>query len=195
MFNRSTNVSTILTKFRAYQDLQPPAPSAPKGNNKFEILLVKIFSLKPKNKSNTFHSYRKNQILFLQENSAMFIQTINFVEISITTRSTGRFRHIQEYSHIFRHILTYSGIFRKNQTYPGIIQAYSGIFRTLCNLGIFRTLVYSKPWHIQNPGIFRTRGYFESCQTSTMECFAKILNSYNYFENISFSHEFPLKQV
>ena len=31
-----------------YRDSQPPPPSAPKGNNKFAILLVKIFSLKKK---------------------------------------------------------------------------------------------------------------------------------------------------
>ena len=53
------------------------------------------------------------------------------------------------------------GTFRHSQTYPRIIQAYSGIFRTLCyldifyNCGISRTLTYSEPkayserWHIQ----------------------------------------------
>ena len=30
------------------------------------------------------------------------------------------------------------------------IQAYSGIFGTLCNLRIFTTLPYSKSWHAQN---------------------------------------------
>ena len=35
--------------------------------------------------------------------------------------------------------------FRHNQAYPGIIQAYSGIFKTLCNPGIFRTVVYPEP--------------------------------------------------
>ena len=39
---------------------------------------------------------------------------------------------------------------------------YSGIFLTLCNPGIFRTLVFSESQHIQNqrhiqnPGIFKT---------------------------------------
>ena len=45
--------------------------------------------------------------------------------------------------------------------------------------------VYSEPWYIQNPGIFRTRRivrtlvysecetYLEHCQTSTIKCFAK----------------------
>ena len=59
------------------------------------------------------------------------------------------------------------GTFRHNQTYPRIIQAYSGIFRTLCypdifyNYGISRTLTYSEPEayseprYIQNAGIFK----------------------------------------
>ena len=70
---------------------------------------------------------------------------------------------------------------------------YSGTLRTLCNPGIFRTLVYSKPWHIQNqkhmqnPGIFRTEVYSEPkvnsepCQTSTMEHCAKVVNSCSCF--------------
>ena len=49
-----------------YQDSRCLPPSAPKGNTKFEILLVKIFSLK-QNKSNTSIYYRKNDILFLQQ--------------------------------------------------------------------------------------------------------------------------------
>ena len=47
-----------------------------------------------------------------------------------------------------------------------------------------------KPWHIQNPGIFRTLAYSEPvahsepCQTSTMELFAKMINSYNCLRSI-----------
>ena len=37
---------------------------------------------------------------------------------------------------------TVLGTFRYNQAYPGITQAYSRIFKTLCNSDIFRTLVY-----------------------------------------------------
>ena len=64
-------------------------------------------------------------------------------------------------------IQTNIGTFRHNQAYPGIIQAYSGIFKTLCNPGIFRTVVYPEPWHIQNqkhiqnPGIFAALVYLE----------------------------------
>ena len=37
------------------------------------------------------------------------------------------------------------GTVRHNQAYPGIIQAYSAIFKTQCNPGIFRTVVYPEP--------------------------------------------------
>ena len=64
-------------------------------------------------------------------------------------------------------IQTDLGKFRDNQTYPAIIQAYSGIFSTLFNPGIFRIVLCpepeanSEPWHIRNPGIFRTPAYSE----------------------------------
>ena len=38
----------ILTMLEVYQNSRPPAHSAPKCNSKFEILIVKIFSLKQK---------------------------------------------------------------------------------------------------------------------------------------------------
>ena len=53
-----------------------------------------------------------------------------------------------------------------------IIQVYSDIFRTLCNCGIFRILVYAKS---------ETKTYSEPCQTSVMEHFTKIVNSYSCF--------------
>ena len=92
-----------------------------------------------------------------------------------------------------------SGTFRHKQAYPGIIQAYSDIFWALCNPSIFRGVVYPEPWHIQNqkhfqnPGIFRTLAYSnsgifetcsETCQTSTMRRFPKIVNGYNYFHKL-----------
>ena len=42
-------------------------------------------------------------------------------------------------------IRTNLGTFRHNQAYLGIIQAYSGIFRTLSYPDIFQTVVYPKP--------------------------------------------------
>ena len=47
---------------------RPPALSAPKGESKFEILIVKIFNLKPK-PNLVLPSTIENQILPLQENS------------------------------------------------------------------------------------------------------------------------------
>ena len=47
-------------------------------------------------------------------------------------------------------------------------QAYSGIFRIMCNPGVFRTVVYPEPWyiqnqkHIQNPGMFTYLVYSET---------------------------------
>ena len=62
----------------------------------------------------------------------------------------GRFRHIHTYSEI-------PGMF-KNQACSEIIQAYSGIFRTLA--------------------------YPEPCQTSPMESFAKIVNSWSFYHKL-----------
>ena len=42
-------------------------------------------------------------------------------------------------------IETNLGTSMHNQTYPGIIQAHSGIFRTLCYPDIFKTVVYLEP--------------------------------------------------
>ena len=75
-------------------------PLASKGNWKFEILVLKVFSPKQKNKSNTASFYRKNQILSFQESSIMFLQTITFVEISKTKAiqtDLGKFTHILAY--------------------------------------------------------------------------------------------------
>ena len=53
-----------------------------------------------------------------------------------------------------------------------IPRKYLDILRTLCNPSIFRTLIYSKPWHMQNqmhmqknPGIFKTELYLEPWDT------------------------------
>ena len=64
-------------------------------------------------------------------------------------------------------IQTDLGTIRHNQAYPGIIQIYSSIFKTLYNPGIFRTVIYPEPWHIQNqkhiqdPGIVTSLVYPE----------------------------------
>ena len=160
---------------KVYQDSWLPAPLALKGKGKFEFLLVKIFILKQK--TNTSSYYRKIEILSLQKNSVIFLQTIHFVEI-VTTRSsrqgikkeTSNTKALQADLGIFTHL--YSGRFRYNQAYSGIIQAhlelrvnltYSESWQTenqkqIQNLGIFRTLAYSdleaylEPRHTENLG-------------------------------------------
>ena len=76
---------------------------------------------------------------------------------------------IQAYSRIFRHI----------QVYSGIIQAYSAIFRTLRNLQIFRTLVYSEPQHIQiQKHIQKQRpGIFNNLAVSVPEAYSEVMFS------------------
>ena len=101
-------------------------------------------------------------------------------------------------------IQTVLGTFRQNQTNPEIIHAYPEpcvtlTYLRLCyiqNLAIFRTrnifrpLSHSEFKYIQNTGIFRTlassksEAYPEFCQTSTMKCFAKIVNDCNYFHKL-----------
>ena len=83
----------------------------------------------------------------------------------------GQWGHVKQkpFGQIFRYIHAYFDIFRHNQAYSGIIQAYSDIFRTLCNHDILRTLTYLEP-----------EAYSEPCQKSTMKHFVKIVNSYNY---------------
>ena len=49
------------------------------------------------------------------------------------------------------------GISRHNQPYPLITQAYSGIFRTLCN-PVLLSVVYPEPWDIQNQNHIQNRG-------------------------------------
>ena len=56
---------------------------------------------------------------------------------------------IIKYSDVFRHIYV---LFRNIQTF----------------CGIFRTLAYSDPCHIQNPGIFRTQGIFRTLSRHTL---------------------------
>ena len=81
-------------------------------------------------------------------------------------------------------IQTDLGTFRDNQAYPGIIQTYS---KPCVTLTYSEPEVYSKPWHIHNPGIFRMlayskcEAYSEPCQTTLMKHFAKTVNGYNYF--------------
>ena len=64
-------------------------------------------------------------------------------------------------------------LYKQNQTYSGTLQAYSGMFKTLCNHSIFRTVAYSQPWYIQNAGIFKIRGIFRTLSNIHDEVFCE----------------------
>ena len=84
------------------------------------------------------------------------------------------------------------GTFGYNQTHSGIIQAYLGIFRTLCYPDIIKAVVYPKPWHIQNqkhihsPRIFTNLVYSESSFIQNPGIFRTL--SHIYFEALTFFH-------
>ena len=94
------------------------------------------------------------------------------------------------------------GEFRLNQTYPGIIQAYSGIFRTMCYPDLIKTVVYPEPLHvqklqhIQNAGIFRTLLYSECWQISNLSHIQNPVTHYNevliIFTTTIFFHKLQL---
>ena len=112
---------------------------------------------------------------------------INFCLVKKTASYSFRiwFRHTHAYSGILRYIPVYWLIIRHIQELSRHIQAYS----KPCV-----SLAYSEPSYIQGLYIFRTRGilkallYLKPCQTFTMEHLAKVVNAYNHFCNISFSH-------
>ena len=99
------------------------------------------------------------------------------------------FTHIPAYTGIFAH----SSIFRHNQAYSRIIQVYSGVFRTLCNPGIFKNLAYSEPhayserWHIQTCHIRRPVKYLLPSILLKYLTTITFFTNYNFFGNISFS--------
>ena len=115
------------------QDLQPLAPSNPRDYNKFNILLVKVFSLKQKtNQILPATIEKKNQILSLQP-----------LEYS------GIFRNIQAHSEPCVSLAYSKPWHNENQ-------------RQFQNTHIFRTLAYSEFQYIQDPGILRTTGIFRT---------------------------------
>ena len=89
------------------------------------------------------------------------------------------------------------GTFRDNQAYPGTIQAYWGIFRTLCYSGIIRTVAYLEPWHIpnlkhiQNPGIFTALVYSERWEIQNPRYIQEPAKHllWAYWKNCNFFHQ------
>ena len=71
---------------RVYQDTQPPTPSTPRPRKVTAILNLTCENIWPKTKKkkkkekkrNTSRCQRKNQFLSSQENSVIFLQTINY---------------------------------------------------------------------------------------------------------------------
>ena len=76
----------------------------------------------------------------------------------------------QEISGIFRHIHV---LFRH-------IQPYCGIFKTMCNSCIFKTLPYSESWHILDPK------YIQSSVKAYSGIFSRLCNPH-ILENLLYS--------
>ena len=66
--------------------------------------------------------------------------------------------------------------FRHIQAYSRPFQPYYGIFRTLCNSSIFRTLPYLKSWHIQNQRYIQ-KSVKAYCNIFTTLCNAHLLRT------------------
>ena len=141
---------------RVYQDSRLLAHSASKGNRKFEILFVKIFSLKQKTNLTTSSYYRKcffcssrKQYMVLLDKR---IQWVNVKQKPL--------RQIQAKSGISRN---YSGIFKHIQKLVNSgIESWYMQNPDISNRSIFRTRTFSQPWYIQNSGIFRALAYSKS---------------------------------
>ena len=164
------------------------APLPLKSNCNFEILLAKVFHLKRKT-NKIFPAITEKSIFSPWENSLMFLQTVNFVEIS---------------NHAFKWTRNYNGghvkvgIFTLNMCdiiiyvarwwekylskrsplkhtcswHDKLIVLFSNIFSRIqgfleivqVNSTPCVTLAFSEPWHIlKTRGIFRTKtlGYLE----------------------------------
>ena len=109
--------------------------------------------------------------LCLYNSSVICTVTLYFV----LPQTHSEFWHIQHsvffsiaYSIIFSIIKAYSLILRHYQGMLRNVQAYAGIFSTLCNTCIFTTFPYSEPCHIKIAGFLKTmwnvdQAYSEPC--------------------------------
>ena len=93
------SISIIIIIGWAYHDSRPPALSALEGNSKFEILLIKIFSLKRKTKSNTSTYYKRKSSFYSSRRHSIVpsdkgLQWVNAKQAIHTDLRT--FRHNQE---------------------------------------------------------------------------------------------------
>ena len=114
------------------RDSWSPAVSTPKGNSKFEILLLKNIQSKTKNKvkyfqllskKSNFYSSRKQSVVPLD--TGLQLVNVNQKPLREIWAHSGIIRHIQE-------------LFRQ-------FQAYSESFVTLAYSELSRTLTYLEP--------------------------------------------------
>ena len=112
-----------------------PKSGPAKGKSKFETLIVKIFCLKQK--ANQILTAAIEKVKFF-----LFKETIYGSSRQVIIMKKRKTKAIQVDLTIFTHIPAYSHLFRHNQAYSGIIQAYSGIFRILCNSANFIYAIY-----------------------------------------------------
>ena len=83
--------------------------------------------------------------------------------INHTTKTIHHHHHHHHHHHQKKK--SHSDRFRHIQVLSSISRNYSGVFKTLCNFGIIRAVVYLELWqiqnqkHIQNPRILRTLAY------------------------------------
>ena len=124
----------------------------PKGNSKFEILLVKILSLKQK--LNQILPVTTEKIKFCLVNKQPRLQVYKGLQ-----RKKKKKSHQIGIFIILQHVQAHSDICKCKQAYPKIIQAYLGISRTLCDPSIFRTPIYSEGFHIENQRHIQTLVY------------------------------------
>ena len=105
-----------------------------------------------------------------KRNAHIFRTLSLIINSNIFRHFNVQFKHIQPHCGIFRKpcvTLAYSELchiqilaYLEPRKIQNSVEAYSGIFRTLCNTHILRTLPYSELCHFQNLGIFRTEGIF-----------------------------------
>ena len=139
---------------------------------------------------------KRSQSLSLQENSLRFLCKDKATQADVgicmyILGFSGKFKHKQKYSQVHsKHSVILAYLQPWHIQYQKHIQGlYSDpdIFRTLVysepwhiqNPFLFRRLVYSEPWYIQNHGIFKTLLYSETWYIQSPDIFRTLLNIYD----------------
>ena len=137
----------IYHRYIGYIKNYGPWLSVPKGNDKSEILFAKIFSLKQKQIKCFQLLYKKSNFDSLKKVYGSFRQgiTMEKCKTKAIQANLGIFTHIQEF---FGHIHAY---LEPSVTLTYLEPWYIQNQKNIQNHGVFRSLTYSKLWHIQNP--------------------------------------------